>query len=129
MSKTAEQAIHDKLWQIVSPLVGGAVYESRPMTDVGYPFADFEDFLSTFTGTKNGTLAQVAADINLWYTDDRRKDISHAGTSLYVQAMQLKEVFGYPASMRVSDSTIRVIQDRTVTPPIWRCMVHLEFDI
>ena len=95
MSKTAEQAIHDKLWQIVSPLVGGAVYESRPMTDVGYPFADFEDFLSTFTGTKNGTLAQV----------------------------------GYPASMRVSDSAIRVIQDRTVTPPIWRCMVHLEFDI
>lgn len=129
MDKTAEQAIHDKLWQIVSPLVGGAVYESRPMTEVGYPFADFEDFLSNFTGTKNGTLARIAADINLWDAKDKRKDVSKAGGSLFVQAMKLKDAFGYKVSMRVSDSTIRVLQDRTVSPPIWRCMVHLEFDI
>lgn len=129
MSKTAEQAIHDKLWQIASPLVDGQVYESRPMTDVGYPFADFEDFLSSFTGTKNGTLARIAADVNLWDTEDKRKGVSEAGSSLFTQAMGLKEAFGYKISMRVSDSTIRVIQDRTIAPPIWRCMVHLEFDI
>lgn len=129
MAKTAEQAIHDKLWQIVSPLVGGHVYESRPMTDVGYPFADFEDFLSSFTGTKNGAFARTAVDLNLWDAEDKRKDISQSGGSLFTQAMQLKNAFGYQLSMRVSDSTIRVIQDRTVSPPIWRCMVHLEFDI
>ena len=129
MEKTVEQAIHDKLWRIVSPLVAEHVYESRPMTEVIYPFADFEDFLSNFVGTKNGTLARIAVDLNLWESEDKRKHVSDAGEALFRQAMQLTDVFGYQISMRVSDSTIRVIQDRTVTPPIWRCMVHLEFDV
>lgn len=129
MSKTAEQAIHDKLWQIVSSLVGGKVYESRPMNDVGYPFVDFGDFLASFGGTKNGTTALVSVDLNIWDTEDKRKTVSEIGESVFRQAMTLKEVFGYPVSLRVSDSYLQVIQDRTVTPPIWRCMVHLEFDI
>ncbi|MBA4699230.1 MAG: hypothetical protein H2212_07310 [Ruminococcus sp.] len=129
MSKTAEQAIHDKLWQIVSPLVSDKVYESRPMTEVGYPFADFGDFQAAFTGTKNGATAQINADLNIWDTEDKRKNVSEIGESVFRQAMILKEAFGYPVMLRVSDSTIQVIQDRTVTPAIWRCIVHLEFNI
>lgn len=129
MIKTAEQAIHDKLWQIVSPLVSGKVYESRPMTEVGYPFADFGDFQAAFTGTKNGATAQISADLNIWDTEDKRKNVSEIGESVFRQTMMLKEAFGYPVMLRVSDSTIQVVQDRTVTPPIWRCMVHLEFNI
>lgn len=127
--KTAEQAVHDRLWQMASSLVSGKVYENRPMNEVGYPFADFEDFSNSFTGTKNGTLAQVSAELNFWDVEEKRGNVSEMGNKLFYQAMQLKDAFGYALSLRISDSTIRVLQDRTVAPSLWRCIVHLEFNI
>ena len=39
--RTAEQAIHDAIWKLLSGRLDKNVYESRPMNDVVYPFADF----------------------------------------------------------------------------------------
>lgn len=127
--KTAEQAIHDMLWNTVSKLVDGNVYENRQMKEVGYPFADFEDFQTAYTGTKNGALSRVSANLNVWDVEDNRKHVSDICGSIFELAAYLHEAYGYKVSLRINDSGIRVIQDRTVTPPIWRGMINLVFDI
>ncbi|MGC4020251.1 MAG: hypothetical protein QM793_14175 [Muricomes sp.] len=129
MSKTAEQAVHDRIWQIVSPMVNDNVYESRPMTEVDYPFSDFEDCSTGFSGTKNGTTARVILNLNIWDIENNRKKVSEIGSEILRQSMLLKEAFGYPVTLRISDSTVQMLHDRTVRPYLWRCMVHLEFEI
>ena len=41
----------------------------------------------------------------------------------------LEKAYGYEVSLRISDSTFTINEDRTVTPSIWRGMVSLVFDI
>ena len=60
--KTAEQAIHDILWKTLSPMVDGNIYEVRPMNEVGYPFVDFEDLQTNYSGTKSGAISKVSAN-------------------------------------------------------------------
>lgn len=127
--KTAEQAIHDILWKKVSSMIGGNVHDSRPMNDVGYPFADFEDSDMNFTGTKSGALSKVNIRLNIWDTEDKRKNVSDVCVLLLSAANALQDAYGYKVSLRINDSGIRVIQDRTVEPPLWRGMIDLVFDI
>lgn len=127
--KTAEQAIHDTLWKKLSEMVEGNVHESRPMNDVGYPFADFEDSDTGFTGTKNGTLSRVTINLNVWDKEDNRKNVSGVCGRVMQAAMDMLDAYGYKVSLRMDDANIRIIQDRTVTPSLWRGMVHLVFDI
>lgn len=130
MEKTAEQAVHDALWQIAVSVVGeGNVYENRPMSEVPYPFVDFDEFATDYGGTKNGTTATVTASINIWDTEDKRKSVSVAGSSILVTALKLQAAFGHPVCLRMSQSGTRIMQDRTVSPPVWRCMVNLVFEI
>ena len=127
--KTAEQAIHDCLWKMLSARLREKVYESRPMADVGYPCADLEDFGTSYAPTKSGALPSVSVDINIWDTEDNRKNVSDLCGSVLYEAMTMSEAYGFRPSLRVEESGIRIIQDRTVTPPIWRGMVNLTFDI
>lgn len=127
--KTAEQAIHDVLWKELSGIVGDNIYESRPMTEVGYPFADFEDFYTTYTGTKSGTISRASANLNIWDTEKNRRNVSALCSSLFHTAESMQEAYEYKVSLRVQDSGIQIRQDRTVTPPVWRGMVTLVFDI
>lgn len=127
--KTAEQAIHDVLWGAISSLVDGNVYESRPMKEVGYPFSDFEDFQTGYMGTKSGALPRVNANLNIWDTENNRKNVSDICGSIFELASYLQEAYGFKVSLRIQDSSVRIIQDKTVTPPLWRGMVNLLFDI
>lgn len=127
--KTAEQAVHDELWKRLSGLVAGNVYESRPMNDVGYPFADFEDSDVTFTGTKNGHLSRVNINLNIWDKQENRQAVSSVCNWLFLYASRLQEAYGYRVSLRIGDSSIKIIEDRTVTPSVWRGIVTLVFDI
>lgn len=127
--KTAEQAVHDELWKRLSELVAGNVYESRPMNDVGYPFADFSDSDVTFTGTKNGYLSQVATNVNIWDMQEKRQNVSSVCNCLFLYASQLQEAYGYRVALRTGDSSIKIIEDRTVPPSVWRGIVTLVFDI
>lgn len=127
--KTADQAIHDILWKTLSPLVDGNIFERRPMNEVGYPFADFEDFQTNYSNTKSGSIQKVSGSLNVWDTEDNRKKVSDICGSLHEMSSRLSEVYGFKVSLRVQDSNIKIIQDRTVTPPIWRGMVNLVFDI
>lgn len=127
--KTADQAIHDVLWTMLSAMVDGNVYENRPMNEVGYPFADFEVLQTSYTGTKHGNLSRVDVSLNIWDTEDNRKNVSDICGNMMQKAMNLHTAYGYRVSLRVSDSGLEIRQDRTVTPPIWRGMVHLVFDI
>ena len=127
--KTAEQAIHDSLWKALSAMIPGNVYESRPMTDVGYPFADFEDFGTSYAVTKSGALPSVSVGLNIWDVEDNRKNVSDLCGNVLNEAMTMSEAYGFRPSLRVQESGIRIDQDRTVTPPVWRGKVNLTFDI
>lgn len=127
--KTADQAIHDVLWKMLSPMVDGKIYESRPMNDVGYPFSDFEDFETNYTGTKSRAISKVTANLNVWDTEKNRKNVSNICGSLLDDAMAMHEAYGFKISLRIGESDIQIIQDRTVSPPVWRGIVTLVFDI
>ena len=127
--KTAEQAVHDELWKRASPMVDGKIYESRPMVEVGYPFIDFEDSDTNFRGTKNGLTARVETRINIWDTEDNRRNVSEIGNILFQQAISIRDAYGYPVTLRVNESGIRMMHDSTVTPALWRCIVDLVFEI
>jgi len=127
--KTADQAIHDILWKKLSEMVSENVYESRPMNNVGYPFSDFEDSGTNFTGTKNGALSTVTINLNVWDTEKNRKNVSDICTLLLTYAMAIRDAYDYKVSLRINDSSIRILQDRTVNPPVWRGMLSLVFDI
>ena len=81
--KTAEQAIHDILWKTLSPMVDGNIYEVRPMNEVGYPFVDFEDLQTNYSGTKSGAISKVSANLNIWDTEDNRKNVSDICGSIF----------------------------------------------
>lgn len=127
--KMAEQALHDILWKILSPMVNGNVYDSRPMNEVGYPFADFEDSYTSYTGTKSGNLSKVIVSLNIWDTEDNRKKVSDICGAVFEAAIGMQSAYGHKVSLQVADSSIRVIQDRTVRPTLWRGMINLSFDI
>lgn len=127
--KTADQAIHDILWKKLSEMVSENVYESRPMNNVGYPFSDFEDSGTNFTGTKNGALSTVTINLNVWDTEKNRKNVSDICTLLLTYAMAIRDAYDYKVSLRINDSSIRILQDRTVNPPVWRGMLSLVFGI
>lgn len=127
--KTADQAIHDELWNVLSSMVDGNIYESRPMNEVDYPFADLENFQTSYTGTKSGTISTVTASLNIWDTEKNRKNVSDICGTLLDTAFATHGAYEFKVSLRSGDSGIRIIQDRTITPPIWRGIVTLVFDI
>ena len=125
--KTVEQAIYDIIWKHLSDKMD--VYDSRPMKEVAYPFADFEELYTTYTGAKNGATATVTANMNIWNTEYERMKVSAACNGLLLMAMHLNDAYGHKVNLRLGESSITVSQDRTVTPPIWRGMVILTFSI
>lgn len=127
--KTAEQAIHDILWKSLSAKVDGNIHESRPMDEVGYPFIDFEEFQTDYSSTKSGAISKVSANLNVWDTEANRKNVSDICGSVFELSSYLQEAYGFKVSLRVQDSNIRIVQDRTVTPSLWRGIVTLVFDV
>lgn len=126
--KSLEQAIHDKLWLLSAGFVGNKnVFEYRPMTETAYPFIDFQDFQTNFDGTKNGLTATASATINVWDTEDNRKNVSDICNDLIRQLLTMREFYGYPVSLKMSDTNFRIIKDTTVKPYIWRGLINLEF--
>lgn len=127
--KTAEQAVHDILWSALAEQVDGNIYEDRPMKEVGYPFIDFEEFETRYSGTKSGAISRVTAKLNVWDTEDNRKQVSEICAAAFELSSHLQEAYGFKVSLRIADSGIHIMQDRTVTPPLWRGRVTLVFDI
>lgn len=127
--KTAEQAVHDILWKFLAPMVNGNIYEARPMNETGYPFADFGGSYINYQGTKLGNLLKVSISLNIWDTEEKRKNVSKLCDTMFGIAVRLPEAYGYKVSLRIGDSGIRIIQDRTVLPSLWRGMLNLVFDI
>ena len=125
--KTAEQAIHDALWKYLAAKL--PVYESRPMKDVGYPFGDFEDFSTGYLAAKGRALPRITVNLNIWDRYEKRSNVSAVCSRLMDYARGLEEAYGYEVSLRISDSTFTINEDRTVTPSIWRVMISLVFDI
>ena len=87
------------------------------------------DLQTKYTGTKSGALSQVSINLNIWDTEMNRKKVSEICNDLFFETINMKDAYGFKVSLRVNDSGIQINQDRTVTPPVWRGMVNLVFDI
>ena len=126
--KSLEQAIHDKLWLLSANFVGkDNVFEYRPMTETAYPFIDFQDFQTNFDGTKNGLTATASVTINIWDTEDNRKNVSEICNDLIRQLVTTRDFFGYPVALKMNGTNFRIIKDTTVKPYVWRGLINLEF--
>ena len=126
--KSLDQAIHDKLWSVSAGFVGNKnVFEHRPMTETAYPFIDFQDFQTNFGSTKNGLTATASATINVWDTEDNRKNVSDICNDLIRQLLTTREFYGYQVAIKMSGTSFRIIKDTTVKPYIWRGLINLEF--
>lgn len=127
--RTAEQAIHDSLWELLSARLSERVYESRPETGAEYPLADFGDFETEYIGTKDGNLSKVSVSLNIWDTEENRKNVSDLCGEVLKEAMAISDSYGFRVSPVINHSGIKITQDRTGTPPLWRGAVKLVFDI
>ena len=126
--KSLEQAIHDKLWLLSAGFVGkDNVFEYRPMTETAYPFIDFQDFQTNFDGTKNDLTATASATINVWDTEDNRKKVSDICNELIRQLLVIRDIYGYPVTLKFSGTNFTITKDTTVKPYIWRGLINLEF--
>ena len=126
--KSLDQAIHDKLWLLSANFVGkDNVFEYRPMTETAYPFIDFQDFQTNFGSTKNGLTATASVTINVWDTEDNRKNVSEICNDLIQQLLTIRDFFGYPVSLKISDTNFTITKDTTVKPYVWRGLINLEF--
>ena len=126
--KSLDQAIHDKLWMVSAGFVGNDnVFEHRPMTETAYPFIDFQDFQTNFDGTKNGLTATASATINVWDTEDNRKNVSDICNDLIRQLLTMREFYGYPVALKFGGTNFTITKDTTVKPYIWRGLINLEF--
>ena len=126
--KSLDQAIHDKLWLLSAGFVGNDnVFEYRPMTETAYPFIDFQDFKTNFDGTKNGLTATASVTINIWDTEYNRKKVSEICNDLIQQLLTIRDFFGYPVTLKFSDTNFTITKDTTVKPYIWRGLINLEF--
>ena len=126
--KSLDQAIHDKLWQLSAGFVGDKnVFEYRPMTKTAYPFIDFQDFQTNFGSTKNGLTATASATINIWDTEDNRKKVSEICNDFIRQLVTMRDFYGYPVTLKFSDTNFTITKDTTVKPYIWRGLINLEF--
>ena len=126
--KSLDQAIHDKLWSVSAGFVGNDnVFEYRPMTETAYPFIDFQDFQTNFDGTKNGLTATASATINIWDTEDSRKNVSNICNDLIQQLVTIRDFYGYPVALKMNGTNFTITKDTTVKPYIWRGLINLEF--
>lgn len=124
--KTAEQAIHDTLWAALSEKM--KVHETRPMTEVEYPFADFEDSSTRFTDTKNCVIPKIEIIVNIWNTEWKRAEVSSVCSELFEMAMRIQDTYGISVSLLPAESSIQILQDTSVKPPLWRGIVTLVFE-
>ena len=97
------------------------------MTETAYPFIDFQDFQTNFGSTKNGMTATASATINVWDTEDNRKNVSDICNDLIRQLLTTREFYGYPVAIKMSGTSFKIIKDTTVKPYIWRGLINLEF--
>ena len=126
--KSLDQALHDKLWLLSAGFVGNDnVFEYRPMTETAYPFIDFQDFQTNFGSTKNGLTATASATINIWDTEDNRKNVSEICNDFIRQLVTMRDFYGYPVTLKFSDTNFTITKDTTVKPYIWRGLINLEF--
>ena len=126
--KSLDQAIHDKLWLLSANFVGkDNVFEYRPMTETAYPFIDFQDFQTNFGSTKNGLTATASVTINIWDTEYNRKKVSEICNDFIRQLVTMRDFYGYPVTLKFSDTNFTITKDTTVKPYIWRGLINLEF--
>ena len=126
--KSLEQAIHDELWLLSAKFVGEKnVFGYRPMTETAYPFIDLQDFQTNFGSTKNGLTATASVIMNVWDTEDNRKNVSDICNDLIRQLLTTRGFFGYPVALKMNGTNFTITKDTTVKPYIWRGLINLEF--
>lgn len=113
--------IYDGLFKIAIDLVGdGKVYDRLPMTDVGYPFINFETSNWTPTPSKAGTVHTYSFTLNIWTSYRDLNSLTTMTHQIIEAANQLPNHI-----LLLNYTNYNLLIDSTVTPNIRRSRIIL----
>lgn len=126
MIKTRDQSIFDEMFGR-SEKLGFKTYDFKQMSDVPYPFVEFEDTQTIHKPNKTNVKGTVALVLSVWGLQKKRKQVSDMASALFNEALQIDKTVGYSWALNIQSSDIKIMDDLSTNTPLKRAIVTLEF--
>ena len=122
-----EQAVFDALFIECKKIC--KTYDFKPMTDVPYPFIEFEDTEVFFVPNKTDIRGSVTVNLSVWGLRKKRKVLTDIVNNIFEAALNLRKAGKYSIRLNTKRTTIKFIDDDSTVDPLKRAVLSLEFDL
>lgn len=122
-----EQAIFDTLFIECRKIC--KTYDFKPMSDVPYPFIEFEDTEVFFVPNKTDIRGSVIINLSVWGLRKKRKELTDIVNKIFDVALDLRKAGKYSIRLNTRKTTIKFIDDDSTVEPLKRAILSLEFDL
>lgn len=110
----------------VSQSLGYATYDIRPMSEVGYPFVDFEDSQELHTPTKTDRMGKIPIVLNVWGTHKQRKIVAEMCEKVLLASRDLTST-DWHFYLDLNNTNTRMMVDTSTNTNLVRGILELEF--